>query len=71
MKRLLLRVTQWLGTIPVEAECTACRAVKFRAQSTSHRPDLAQYQRSLQAQFDEHLKLVHSEDASRTSLQAE
>jgi len=67
MKRPFLRVTQWLGTIPVEAECTACAGTKFRAQSTSHRPELGQYQRSLQAQFDEHVKLVHSQDPSGAS----
>lgn len=70
MKRPFLRVTQWLGTIPVEAECTACSGAKFRAQSTSHRPDVSQYQRSLQMQFDEHVKLVHSEQAS-TPFQTE
>ena len=61
MKRLFLRVTRWLGTIPVEAECMACPGSHFKAQSDNHRPELAQYQRSLQAQFDEHLKQVHSD----------
>ena len=67
MKRPLLRVTKWLGTIPVEAECTACSGIKFRAQADSHRPDLAQYQRSLQMQFDEHVKLVHAQEPGRAS----
>jgi len=38
MKKPTLRVTKWLGDIPVEAYCTACPTVAFRAQGSSHRP---------------------------------
>ena len=60
MKKPVIRVTKWLGDIPVEAHCSACPAVTFRAQGTSHRPNREEYQNSLQQQFDSHLKSVHS-----------
>ena len=60
MKRPTLRVRKWLGDIPVEAYCAACPDVSFRAQGTSHRPNREEYQKSLQAQFDEHMRTVHS-----------
>jgi hypothetical protein len=58
-KKPVLRGTKWLGTIPVEAECTAC-AAKFKASSASHRPDREEYARSLQRQFDTHLIQAHA-----------
>lgn len=60
MKKPTLRVTKWLGDIPVEA-CTHCPATSFRAQGTSHRPNRGEYQKSLEAQFDAHCKAAHSE----------
>ncbi|HEY6764044.1 MAG TPA: hypothetical protein VI386_04680 [Candidatus Sulfotelmatobacter sp.] len=38
MKKPFILVTKWLGDIPIEARCTACSGVEFRAQSASHRP---------------------------------
>ena len=64
MKKPVIRVTKWLGDIPVEAQCSACPTVSFRAQGAGHRPNREEYQRSLQAQFDEHRRLVHSEAES-------
>jgi hypothetical protein len=64
MKKPFLRVTKWLGTIPLEAECTACSDAKFQARSSSHRPNLAEYQKALQRDFDQHLKVVHSHEAA-------
>ena len=61
MKKPTIRVTKWLSDIPVEATCSACAAVAFKAVGSSHRPNREEYQRSLQFQFDEHLKLVHTE----------
>ena len=61
MKKPTVRVIKWLADIPVEATCTFCPSVSFRAQGATHRPNREEYQRSLQLQFDEHLKLVHSE----------
>jgi hypothetical protein len=60
MKKPFIRVTKWLADIPVEATCTACTGVAFKAISSSHRPNREEYQKSLQAQFDEHCKLAHS-----------
>jgi hypothetical protein len=64
MKRPFLRVTKWLGTIPVEAECTACVDAKFQVRASSHRPTVAEYQKALQSQFDQHVKAVHSHQAA-------
>ncbi len=60
MKKPSLRVTKWLGDIPVAAECTSCVAAQFEVKSTSHRPTREEYQRSLQSQFDAHFKKVHA-----------
>ena len=61
MKKPFLRVTKWLGDIPVEAECTACAGgEKFRVISTSHRPNREEYSRQLQRAFDHHLKTAHA-----------
>jgi hypothetical protein len=60
MKKPFLRVTKWLGDIPVEAECTACQGeAKFRVASSSHRPTRQEYSTQLQQSFDEHLKIAH------------
>jgi hypothetical protein len=66
-KKPTLRGTKWLGTIPVEAECTACAGVKFRATSGSHRPNHDEFAKSLQQQFDAHLREAHAApDVSKT-----
>lgn len=68
MKKPFLRVTKWLGDIPVEAECTSCAGVKFQATSTSHRPSREEYQKALQRGFDHHCKTVHlPEDAAQSA----
>jgi len=59
LKKPFIRVTKWLGDIPVEAGCTACPDVRLRAESSSHRPQREAYQQSLQSQFDAHCKKVH------------
>jgi len=61
-----VRVTKWLSDIPVEAVCTFCPNVSFRAQGSTHRPNREEYRRSLQSQFDEHFTSAHSE-ASKDS----
>lgn len=61
MKQPTLRVTKWLGDIPVEAECTSCRAEeKFRVTSIGHRPNREEYSKQLQLAFDHHFKTVHA-----------
>ena len=59
MKKPAIRVTKWLSDIPIEATCTACPTISFRAQSASHRPNREEYQKSLQNQFDAHCELEH------------
>jgi hypothetical protein len=61
MKKPILRITKWLADVAVEAHCTLCPTVSFKAQGTSHRPNREEYQKSLQAQVDAHCKGVHSE----------
>jgi hypothetical protein len=61
MKKPAIRVTKWLGDIPVEAVCSACAGASFKAKGSSHRPNREEYQKSLQSQFEEHLKLKHAE----------
>jgi hypothetical protein len=66
MKKPTIKVTKWLSDIPVEATCSACVNIAFKAHASNaigsgHRPNREEYQRSLQAQFDEHLKLVHTQ----------
>ena len=60
MKQPTIRVTKWLGDIPVEAHCTFCPAVTFKAKGEGHRPDREQFKKSLEAQFQEHRKLAHA-----------
>jgi hypothetical protein len=65
MTKSTLRVTKWLGDIPLEGSCTLCPAVLFRVASTHHRPQKAEYQEQLQRAFDRHVKDVHMpEDTS-------
>jgi hypothetical protein len=64
MKKPFLRVTKWLGDIPVEAVCTSCTEVKFQVRPTSHRPSREEYQKALQREFDHHLKTIHQRDAA-------
>jgi hypothetical protein len=62
MKKPAIRVTKWLVDIPVEAHCTFCPTVVLKAQGSGHRPNREDYQKSLQAQFDDHCKAAHSQD---------
>jgi hypothetical protein len=64
MKKPRLRVTKWLGDIPVEIECTACPEWRFHATSTSHRPNREKYTQQLQRAFDEHFAAVHNRQDS-------
>jgi hypothetical protein len=66
-KRPTLRGTKWLGTIPVEAACSVCPEVKFKASFGTHRPNLPECTKSLQQQFEAHLKQAHEEDAGKTA----
>ena len=65
MKKPTIRVTKWLSDIPVEAHCSACPGVCFRAQSSSHRPNREEYQKSLQQQFDAHCLAAHTQKSGQ------
>jgi len=62
MKKATLRVTKWLGDIPVEGCCTLCPGTLFRAASVHHRPQKAEYIESLQRAFDHHVADCHREE---------
>src|ERR1700733_15858969 len=69
MKRPSLRVSRWMGDIPVEGECTSCAGVRFNVRPISHRPNREEYQNSLQGAFGAHLKNVHvREDSNEGAL---
>jgi hypothetical protein len=66
MKKPFLRVTKWLGDIPVEANCRACGAEPvFRVTPASHRPNREEYANQLQRAFDVHCKIAHADGAHR------
>jgi hypothetical protein len=67
MKKAALRVTKWLGDIPIEARCTLCPESHFRAASTHHRPQKAEYSELLQREFNRHVAEFHGEEASKIS----
>lgn len=68
MKKPSLRVTKWLGEIPVGGECTSCAEVRFQITPASHRPNRDEYKDTLQREFDRHFKQVHTrEDASQAA----
>lgn len=64
MKKTTIRVTKWLGDIPIEARCSACPDTLFKAKGLSHRPNREEYQKSLQGQFDQHCAATHSADTN-------
>jgi hypothetical protein len=66
MKKPFIRVTKWLGDIPVEAECTACRVeTRFRVTPAGHRPNREEYANQLQRAFEEHCKMAHRDEGQR------
>jgi len=69
MKKPSLRITKWMGNIPVEGACTSCADVNLKVESTTHRPIREEYQTALEAAFELHFKQVHmrEEDASQAA----
>ena len=61
MKKPAIRVTKWLTDIPLEATCNRCPDILFKAKGSSHRARRIEYQKSLQSQFDEHVRLSHQD----------
>jgi len=66
MRKPTIRVTKWLADIPVEAGCSACPIVVFRAKGSGHRPNREEYQKSLQEQFDGHCRALHFRNTRST-----
>jgi hypothetical protein len=64
MKKPTLRVTKWLGDIPIEGRCTLCPETLLHAASPHHRPQKAEYIERLQQVFDRHVADLHSEKAT-------
>jgi hypothetical protein len=60
VKKPGLRVTKWLGDIPIEARCSLCPDSLFHAASTHHRPQKAEYSELLQRAFDQHVADCHA-----------
>ena len=61
-----LRVTRWLGDVPVEAECSSCANASFKVSEWNagepfHQPNRQRYQDILQLRFDQHLASVHGQ----------
>ena len=59
-----LRVTKWLGSVPVEAECTACGDAIFKVEEWDsgeplQKPDRQHYHDILQYGFDKHCAAAH------------
>ena len=68
MRKPSLRVTKWLGDVPVEGECTSCADAKFKITPATPRPTREEYAKTLQQEFDRHFKYVHMrEDASQAA----
>jgi hypothetical protein len=68
VKKPSVRVTKWLGDIPVEGACTSCASVRFQIKPLTHRPNREEYRVILQRAFDQHFRHVHvREDASQDS----
>ena len=59
MNKPSLRITKWMGNIPVEGGCTSCADVNLKVAATTHRPVLEEYQTALEAAFELHFKQAH------------
>ena len=70
MNKPSLRITKWMGNIPIEGGCTACPDVNLKVGATTHRPILEEYQTALETAFELHFKQVHMrEDSSQRAGQ--
>jgi hypothetical protein len=68
MNKPSLRITKWMGNIPVEGGCTSCSDVNLKVAATTHRPVAEEYRTALATAFELHFKLVHMrEDASQAA----
>jgi hypothetical protein len=59
MNKPSLRITKWMGNIPVEGGCTSCADVNLKVAATTRRPILEEYQTALETAFELHFKQIH------------
>jgi hypothetical protein len=67
VKKPALRVTKWLGDIPIEGQCTNCPDSLFRVAAAHHRPQKAEYSEMLQRAFDFHVVECHGQEEPHIS----
>ena len=58
----LLKVTKWLGDIPIEGVCTSCPDAQFRPNWNNHRPNKAQNEEKMKQAFGRHFREVHTNE---------
>jgi hypothetical protein len=64
-----LRVTKWLGDIPVEGVCTSCPDAEFRPSWKNRRPNKSQNEEKMKQAFGRHFREVHTrEDAGQGAV---
>jgi len=54
-----LKVTKWLGDIPVEGVCSSCPDAEFRPSWKDHRPQKDANEEKMKQAFDRHFREVH------------
>ena len=62
VKMPFLRVTKWLGDIPIEGVCTSCPDAQFRPSWNNRRPNKAQNEEKMKQAFGRHCREVHAEE---------
>ena len=61
-----LKVTKWMGNIPIEGVCTACPDAQFRPSWAHHKPQKAVNEEKMRQAFDRHCRDVHGSEASHS-----
>jgi hypothetical protein len=65
MKEPSLKVTKWLGNIPIEGVCTYCPDAQFRPSWNHHKPEKNAIEEKMKQAFDRHFREAHMrEDTS-------
>jgi hypothetical protein len=68
MNKPSLKVTKWLGNIPVEGVCACCADAQFRPSWNHRRPDKTACEEKMKREFDRHFREVHTrEDGSQSA----
>jgi hypothetical protein len=59
MKMPSLKVTKWLGDIPIGGEYTSCPDAQFKPSWAYHEPQKAVNEEKMKQAFDRHCREVH------------